>query len=119
MIANYYTNSHVNNLLNGKQNTITSSTDLTINKLICNNFEPTTVNTDMIIKANNVCVIVSPNNTLLAFIIISLLIVVGSKLLQINLFIVKLVDEVIIFCFPLNRLSTCEFVKKSYQPVYI
>ncbi|MFM7982690.1 MAG: hypothetical protein ACKPKO_25545, partial [Candidatus Fonsibacter sp.] len=36
------------------QNTITPSTDLTINKLTCNNFEPTTVNTDMIIKANRV-----------------------------------------------------------------
>ncbi|MFM7978044.1 MAG: hypothetical protein ACKPKO_01900 [Candidatus Fonsibacter sp.] len=54
MIANYYTNSQVNNLLSGKQNTITSSTDLTISKLICNNFEPTTVNTDMLIKANRV-----------------------------------------------------------------
>ncbi|MFM7989100.1 MAG: hypothetical protein ACKPKO_58285, partial [Candidatus Fonsibacter sp.] len=54
LIANYYTNSQVNNLLSGKQNTITASTNLTINKLICNNFEPTTVNTDMIIKANRV-----------------------------------------------------------------
>ncbi|MFM7989222.1 MAG: hypothetical protein ACKPKO_58900, partial [Candidatus Fonsibacter sp.] len=44
----------VNNLFSGKQNTITSATDLTINKLICNNFEPTTVNTDMLIKANRV-----------------------------------------------------------------
>ena len=51
LIANYYTNSHVNNRLSGKQNTITASTNLTINKLICNNCEPTTVNTDMILKS--------------------------------------------------------------------
>ena len=59
---------------------------------------------------NNVCGIVSPSNTLLAFIIISVLSVVGSKLLQVSLFMVKSVDEVIVFCFPLNRLFTCEFV---------
>ncbi|MFM7987142.1 MAG: hypothetical protein ACKPKO_48305, partial [Candidatus Fonsibacter sp.] len=56
---------------------------------------------------SNVCGIVSPNNTLLAFIIISVLTVVGSKLLQVSLFMVKSVDEVIVLCFPLNRLSTC------------
>ncbi|MFM7989932.1 MAG: hypothetical protein ACKPKO_62525, partial [Candidatus Fonsibacter sp.] len=54
LIANYFTKSQVDNLLSGNQNTITSSTDLTINKLICNNFEPATINTDMIIKANRV-----------------------------------------------------------------
>ncbi|MFM7984543.1 MAG: hypothetical protein ACKPKO_34975 [Candidatus Fonsibacter sp.] len=50
MIANYYTNSLVDNILSVKQHTITSSTNLTINKLMCNNFEPTTVHTDMNVK---------------------------------------------------------------------
>ncbi|MFM7985396.1 MAG: hypothetical protein ACKPKO_39390, partial [Candidatus Fonsibacter sp.] len=45
---------------------------------------------------NNVCVIVSPSKTLLAFIIISVLTVVGSKILQMSLFMFKLVDEVIV-----------------------
>ncbi|MFM7981717.1 MAG: hypothetical protein ACKPKO_20605 [Candidatus Fonsibacter sp.] len=49
---------------------------------------------------------VSPIITLFAFIIISVFTVVGSKLLQMSLFMVKSVDEVIVFCFPLNRLST-------------
>ncbi|MFM7980138.1 MAG: hypothetical protein ACKPKO_12560, partial [Candidatus Fonsibacter sp.] len=48
---NIYKKTQVDNLVSGKQNTITSSTDLTINKLTCNNFEPTTVNNDMIIKS--------------------------------------------------------------------
>ncbi|MFM7988442.1 MAG: hypothetical protein ACKPKO_54930, partial [Candidatus Fonsibacter sp.] len=39
LIANYYTNAQADNKLSGKQNTITSSTNLTINELICNNFE--------------------------------------------------------------------------------
>ncbi|MFM7985666.1 MAG: hypothetical protein ACKPKO_40775, partial [Candidatus Fonsibacter sp.] len=51
---NIYNRIQVDNLVSGKQNTITSSTDLTINKLTFNNFEPTTVNTDMVINANRV-----------------------------------------------------------------
>ncbi|MFM7981951.1 MAG: hypothetical protein ACKPKO_21790 [Candidatus Fonsibacter sp.] len=51
MIANYYTIAQVDNILSGKQNTITSSNNLTLNTIICNNFEPTTVNTDMVIKS--------------------------------------------------------------------
>ncbi|MFM7980476.1 MAG: hypothetical protein ACKPKO_14275, partial [Candidatus Fonsibacter sp.] len=50
----YYTNTQVDNLLAQRQPTITSLTNLSINKLMCNNFEPTTVNTDMIIKTNRV-----------------------------------------------------------------
>ncbi|MFM7988582.1 MAG: hypothetical protein ACKPKO_55645, partial [Candidatus Fonsibacter sp.] len=67
LIANYYTNAQVSNILSGKHNTITSSTNSTINKLICNSLEPTTtVNTDMIIKANRVLFGYTITHTLLS-----------------------------------------------------
>ncbi|MFM7985635.1 MAG: hypothetical protein ACKPKO_40620 [Candidatus Fonsibacter sp.] len=50
LIANYYTNTQVYYLLEQRQPTITSLTNLSINKLTCNKFEPTIVNTDMISK---------------------------------------------------------------------
>ncbi|MFM7990316.1 MAG: hypothetical protein ACKPKO_64475 [Candidatus Fonsibacter sp.] len=53
---------------------------------------------------------VSPIITLFSFIFISVFTIVGSQLLQMSLFMVKSVDEVIVFCFPLNRLSTCVFI---------
>ncbi|MFM7983274.1 MAG: hypothetical protein ACKPKO_28530, partial [Candidatus Fonsibacter sp.] len=49
-----------------RQPTITSLTNLSINKLICNNFEPTTVNTDLIIKANKVIIGDTITHTLLS-----------------------------------------------------
>ncbi|MFM7980475.1 MAG: hypothetical protein ACKPKO_14270 [Candidatus Fonsibacter sp.] len=51
---NIYNNNQVDNLLSGKQNTITSSTDLTINKLITRTLEPLTGSIDVQIKADQV-----------------------------------------------------------------
>ncbi|MFM7982150.1 MAG: hypothetical protein ACKPKO_22810 [Candidatus Fonsibacter sp.] len=65
-VPHIYNKNQVDNLLTAKQNTITSSTDLTINKLTCNKFEPTTVNTDMIIKANRVLLGDTITHTLLS-----------------------------------------------------
>ncbi|MFM7984294.1 MAG: hypothetical protein ACKPKO_33720 [Candidatus Fonsibacter sp.] len=64
--SNIYNRIQVDNLVSGKQYTITSLTDLTINKLICKNFEPTTVNTDMMIKANKVIIGNTVTHTLLS-----------------------------------------------------
>ena len=54
--TNIYNKTAVDNLLSGKQNTITSSTDLTINKLITRTWEPPTGFTDVQIKADQVYV---------------------------------------------------------------
>ncbi|MFM7988469.1 MAG: hypothetical protein ACKPKO_55070 [Candidatus Fonsibacter sp.] len=51
---NIYNTNQVDNILSGKQNTITSSTDLTINKLIARTLEPPTGFTDVQIKADQV-----------------------------------------------------------------
>ena len=66
LITNYYTNTQVDNLLAQRQPTITSLTNLSINKLIGNKFEPTTVNTDMIIKSNRVIIGDTITHTLLS-----------------------------------------------------
>ncbi|MFM7979571.1 MAG: hypothetical protein ACKPKO_09670 [Candidatus Fonsibacter sp.] len=51
---NIYNKNQVDTLLSGKQNTITSSTDLTINKLITRTLEPPTGFTDVQIEADQV-----------------------------------------------------------------
>ncbi|MFM7983110.1 MAG: hypothetical protein ACKPKO_27700 [Candidatus Fonsibacter sp.] len=53
-LQNIYNKNQVDNLLSGKQNTITSSTDLTITKLIHRPLEPPTGFTDVQIKADQV-----------------------------------------------------------------
>ncbi|MFM7981769.1 MAG: hypothetical protein ACKPKO_20865, partial [Candidatus Fonsibacter sp.] len=66
LITNSYTNTQVYYLLEQRQPTISSLTNQSINKLICNDFEPTTENTDMIIKANKVIIWDTITHTLLS-----------------------------------------------------